>query len=362
VVVIGAGPAGLATSAMLMRRGVSHRVLERGDAVGHTWAHLYDGLVLHTSKELSSLPGLGFSKSVPRFPSRREFVDYLRRYADALALPIETGITVTDVARDGDSWVVTTNNADVIQTRSLVVATGIVANPYEPRFAGRETYRGRVLHAVQYQRADPFTGQRVVVVGAGNSSGDIAVELARAGARVTLSVRSGATVVPREIAGVPIQYLSLVVGALPPGAQRLATRFVAWSSSKLRGRPVLPPAPPSMCPRVPIVGFHLADAIASGAIELRAGLAAFTLDGVRFEDGAEVNCDVVILATGYRAALGVLAPLIQLDSCGFAQRRDRVRSSNQPDLYFVGHNYGIRGGLFNIGRDARLVARLIGGD
>jgi cation diffusion facilitator CzcD-associated flavoprotein CzcO len=358
-VVIGAGPAGLATSAALTRAGVSHRVLERGDDVGHTWANLYDGLVLHTAKRLSALPGLNFPASTPRYAPRRDFLDYLRRYANTFRVPIETRAEVTSARRDGSGWIVRTAAGADVPARKLIVATGIVANPYVPAFAGRDEFRGRVLHSVEYRRPDPFRGQRVLVVGAGNSAGDIAVEVSRAGGQVTLAVRSGATVVPREIAGVPIQYLSIAVGALPPAAQRAAAALMSRASALFNGKPVLPPSPQSVCPRVPLVGLHLADAIRAGSVGLKGGLAEFTSTGVRFDDGSTEWFDVVILATGYRPALGFLGDLIERDSCGFARRSDRVTSSNQPGVYFVGHNYGIQGGLFNIGRDARRVAGLI---
>ena len=94
---------------------------------------------------------------------------------------------------------------------------------------------------------------------------------------------------------------------------------------------------------------------------LRGGVAAFTPDGVQFADGSEQAFELVILATGYRAAVRPLGDLIRLDPCGFAARRQRVVSADQPDLYFVGHNYDTRGGLRNIASDARLAARLIAG-
>src|SRR6186713_1076233 len=96
-VVIGAGPGGLATSRELKRRGVEHAVLERGDAPAHTWANLYDSLVLHTGKHMSALPGLRFPDSTPLFPPRAEFVEYLRRYATTFELPIRTNAEVVEV-------------------------------------------------------------------------------------------------------------------------------------------------------------------------------------------------------------------------------------------------------------------------
>ena len=357
VLVIGAGPAGLATSAALTRAGVGHRVLERGDQVGHTWAHLYDSLVLHTAKRLSALPGLPFPSSTPRFPTRRDLLDYLRRYADTFRLPIDTRTDVVSVRRDGGGWVVRTAAGADLHAGAVVVATGIVANPYEPAIPHRDEFRGRLLHSVDYHRPDSFTGRRVLVVGAGNSAGEIAVELAREGAQVTLAVRTGAIVVPREVAGIPIQYFGVALGALPRSAQRLATSAMGQVSTLLHGRAILPAPPRSVCPRVPLIGLHLADALRARTILLKGGIAAFTESGVQFDDMSEAAFDAVILATGYRAAVGLLGPLIHVDPCGFARRRDRVASDDQQDLYFVGHNYGIQGALYNIARDARIVAR-----
>ena len=102
VVVVGGGPAGLATSAELRRRGVEHVVLERGDTVGYSWANLYDSMTLHTGKHLSHLPRMAFGRHVPLFPSRRDFVEYLQRYVEVLELPVETHRNVTGIERHDD--------------------------------------------------------------------------------------------------------------------------------------------------------------------------------------------------------------------------------------------------------------------
>ncbi len=88
---VGGGPAGLATSQQLRQQRIPHRVLERGDAVGYTWANLYDSLTLHTGKHMSSLPGMPFPPSAPLFVPRRAFLDYLRCYAERFDLPVDTG-------------------------------------------------------------------------------------------------------------------------------------------------------------------------------------------------------------------------------------------------------------------------------
>src|SRR5947209_11771431 len=98
-VVIGAGPAGLATSRELVRHGVEHVVLERGDRVGYSWANLYESLTLHTGKHMSALPGLRLPRSAPLFVPRDAFVTYLSNYASTFALPVRTRWEVTAVER-----------------------------------------------------------------------------------------------------------------------------------------------------------------------------------------------------------------------------------------------------------------------
>jgi thioredoxin reductase len=358
-IVIGGGPAGLACSRELSRRGVGHRVLERGDAVGYTWAHLYDGLVLHTGKHLSSLPGLPFPSSTPLFPSRADFMAYLHHYADLFQVPVETGEDVASVRRDTESWMVQTTSGTERRAKSLIVATGILTNPHVPAIPGRSRFGGSVLHSVEYRRPDPFAGQRVLVVGAGNSSGEICAELADAGVDVTVSIRSGARTIPRQLLGIPVQYLGVALNVLPRSIVRRALAMTSGLSQRVRGSSPLPPAPDSACANVPLIGFHLADGVRNGRIHLRTGVAAFTGAGVRFTDGTEERFDRVILATGYRAALDMLGQLTATDACGFAERRNRVVSTAWPSLYFVGHNYDASGGLRNIARDARLAASLI---
>jgi len=357
--VVGAGPAGLATSRELSRRGVSHVVLERADQVGQTWAHLYDSLVLHTARRLSALPGLLFPAGTPLFPSRVDVLTYLHRYAETFRVPVETQVDVATLRRADGVWTARTTHGAEISARAVVVATGIVSNPYVPEIAQRCRFRGRVLHSVDYRRPDPFIGRRVLVVGAGNSAGEISVELARAGADVTVAVRSGASVVPRTVGGTPIQYLAVVLASLPRPVQRAIASMMTRFSARVGGLSVPPRQMPAGCPALPLIGFHLIDALRAGTIRLKGGLTEFTPTGVRFEDDSEEPFDEVLLATGYNAAVGMLRDLVRLDACGFGRRRNQVVSIDQPDLYFVGHNYDSRGALFNIRRDSQLIAARI---
>ncbi len=368
VLVLGAGPAGLATSQQLERRGIAHRVLERGDQVGHSWAHLYHSLRLHTGKRMSSLPGLPFPRSYPVFIPRHAFWEYLRDYADRFALPVETGSPVSGVRFDHGRWVVTVHGGRggveggggrSFTARALVVATGNIANPQVPPFVGRERFRGRIAHSIEYRQPEPYVGRRVLVVGVGNSGAEIGSELARAGARVTIAVRSGANVVPLTLFGVPIQYVSYWVRKLPRPLQELLVAAVGKVTELRRGPPVLPRPAHSPLEAIPVIGFHLVDAIRAGLVTVAPGVAEFTETGATFTDGSHAAFDDVILATGFAPALAPFGDLIRKDARGFALRHGRVASADHPGLYFVGHNYDATGGLHNINRDARAVARLV---
>ncbi len=356
-VVIGAGPAGLATSYELQRRRVEHVVLERG-AVADSWARLYDSLTLHTGKHMSHLPGMRFPRSAPLFLPRDVFLEYLYGYQRAFALPVQSAREVTSVERDGAQWLVTTNG-ESMRAKAVIVASGIVSNPRIPRLPRLEEFRGEVRHSITYRRPDEVRDKRVLVVGVGNSAGEIASELGRSGVDVTVSVRSGANVVPLQLLGIPIQYFAYVIRSLPRPARAVIVSAMRTLTEMRNGPPVLPRATVGPLDAIPLIGFRLVDAIRNGSVKLRGGIERFTDSGARFIDGSEEAFDVVLLATGFRAAVGFLGPLVSTDDRGFATRRDRVISIDQPNLYFVGHNYDATGGLTNIRRDAPLAAQAV---
>jgi len=360
VVIVGAGPAGLATAYELQRRSIECRVLERGDRPGFTWAHLYDSLILHTGRHLSALPGRPLPRSLPLFVPRAAYADYLADYAKSLHAPIETGVAVTRIEHAGANWQLHTSAGDYT-SRALVMATGIVGNPYVPDFPGRAVYGGQVLHAAAYRRPADLVGPRLLVVGAGNSGGELASELAAAGRAVDIAIRSGVNVVPRDLAGIPTQYLAYAIQHWPRPLQRAIASAVGRLAIWRRGRSPLPRTSLSPIDAIPLLGYHLDDAVRAGRIRVRPGLARLTGSGAAFVDGSTENYDAILLATGYRHELDALGPLVRTDPTGHALRRDRVTSSDHDGLWFVGHNHDATGGLSNIARDAGAVATAIAG-
>jgi hypothetical protein len=168
--------------------------------------------------------------------------------------------------------------------------------------------------------------------------------------------------VPQRLVGIPTQYFGVLLRNMPRRTLLRTMSVVGKVSALIRGAPPLPLPNDSPCAAVPLIGFHLADAVKAGRIQLAPGVSGFTSDGVEFVDGSLGRFDTVILATGYRAALGIVPNNVHRDPCGFALRRDRVVSADAAGLYFVGHNYDVSGGLYNIAKDARLTARFIARD
>ena len=360
VVIVGGGPGGLGVSQQLGARYISNVVLERGERAGWMWEHTYDSLRLHTGKHLSSMPGMAFPAGTSMFPTRLELVRYLEVYVDRFGLPVRTGVEATGLSRDADGWVIEVA-AGVFRAKTVIVATGIMSSPFLPAFEGLASYEGQVMHSTRYRRPDKVPGSSVLVVGIGNSAAEIASELAGAGKEVAVSVRSGANVIPRRVAGIPSQYLGWAMGWLPPGLQRHIVRGTGMAGGLLRRGPSELPRKRMVnpCNDQPVIGNTILGHIKSGRVRVVPGIEEFGTDCVRFSDRSEWGGDAVILATGYRPAMHWMGDYADRDECGFGDRRDRVRSVHHSDLYFVGHNYDGRGGLYNIRIDAQRIARLI---
>ena len=359
VVIVGGGPGGLAVSQQLSERGIAHIVIEKGDGPGWQWGQTYDSLRLHTGKHLSALPGMPFPSGTDLFPSRAAFTSYLQSYTERFDIPLRVGVEARALEREENTWRIKTGE-DWIVARAVVVATGIMTSPVAPCFAGLDAYQGGLIHSSAYRHPSGFTRQRVLVVGIGNSGAEIATELAEAGAGVAVAVRSGVNNVPLSIAGIPSQYLGWAISWLPRAMQQRLTRMVGNVGSLLRGGNPLPRKKGfSDCPDVPLIGMKLANAVKTGRIELLPSIERFGPRGAKFADGTERTFDSVILATGYRAALEWMGAYGARDVCGFAKRRDRVQSQEFSNLYFIGHNYDGRGGLYNITVDAKRIARII---
>jgi putative flavoprotein involved in K+ transport len=365
-VVVGAGPAGLSAAAALRERGVDPLVLERGDAVGTAWrTQRYDRLHLHTVRSLSGLPGLAIPKRFGRWVSRDDFVAYLGAYARRFGIEPRFGVAVERIDRSNGTWRLSTSGGG-LEARHVAVATGFsnVARPAD--WPGVETYRGELLHSVEYRNAERFRGRDVLVVGTGNSGAEIAVDLVVGGAaRVRLAVRTPPNIVRRDRFGVPAQVLGIALGKLPR-----RTRDPIGRSLRRLTIPDLSayglPAPRNGFTQVqetgtiPILDVGIVDAVRSGTVEIVPAVVALEGEDVVLEGGERVRPDAVIAAIGFRPDLEPLVGhLGVLDERGLPLVHGSAEHPNAPGLHFVGIELTLSGLLRTAARDARAVAEAV---
>lgn len=336
-------------AAELARRGLPHRVIERG-RVGEAWHHHYDRLRLHTLKQVSALPGLPMPPDYPDFPSRAQFLAYLQQYAHHFALPIEEGVELRRADIEDGRWMLTTSSG-TLDASMLVMATGIWSAPVRPRLPGEEQFAGPILHSRDYRNPQPFCGQRVLVVGAGNSGAEIAVDLAVHGVKTGIVVRSGVAFVPRPRSAAAMRLVSWGLRTLPPP---LAGRLLRRRDFRHLGLP-LPPGSPLT--HYPVVGYELPQAVAAGRVAVYSELERLETGVVHFRDGRSAPFDAIILATGYRPALDPVAHLIDCDASGRPLLDQHWRSQTNPRLVCIGYAYPtIEGWLQALGRVVRAAA------
>ncbi|MFD9575111.1 ArsO family NAD(P)H-dependent flavin-containing monooxygenase [Streptomyces sp. NPDC059982] len=343
VVVIGGGQSGLAAGYHLRRLGIEHVILDAQTAPGGAWQHTWDSLRLFSPAEFSSLPGrLMPVQPGQTYPDAQHVVDYLADYEKRYDLPVQRGAWVSGVHRDGAFLRVATDGGDW-RARAVVSATGTWTRPFIPAVPGRREYTGRQLHTVQYTNPAEFAGQRVVVVGGGNSGAQIAADLAHAGTDLTWVTQRPPRYLADDIDGRALfDHATARRRALDEG--RTDTGGVASLGDIVA-------VPPVRAAR---------DA---GLLAAKPMFTRLTATGVEWADGTRAEADAVIWCTGFRPALAPFAALRLRGSRGHIATAG-THAVDEPRLHFLG--YGDWTGpasatLIGVGRPARDAAREIAG-
>jgi cation diffusion facilitator CzcD-associated flavoprotein CzcO len=339
-VVIGAGQAGLAGAYHLRRSGlVPERdfvVLDHSPGPGGAWQFRWPSLTYGKVHGMYALPGMELTGADPDRPSAEVIREYFDRYEKAFGLRVRRPVRVRAV-REGDGGRLLVDTSDGMwSTRTLVNATGTWDRPFRPRYPGQESFRGRQLHTAQYAGPEEFAGLRVVVVGGGASGTQHLLEIAPYAASTTWVTRRPP--VFRE-------------GPFDQEAGRAAVALV-----EDRVRRGLPPRSV-----VSVTGLPLTDAVrqglADGVLDRQPMFDRITPDGVEWGDGPggrRVAADVILWATGFRPALGHLAPL-GLREPGGGIRVEGTRAVRDPRVHLVG--YGPSASAVGANRAGRAAAR-----
>jgi thioredoxin reductase len=344
VLIIGAGPAGIAQAYFLQQAGIPYRLIDRAEVVGETWAHLYPSLRLNTTRYFSHMPGKPFPWHYGVFPTGRQYHAYLTEFVREQGIQVELGVEVTRLTPSPDSYCVETNR-DAGVYRDVVLATGRFSQPYTPRIPVLDAYTGAVMHAHEYRDPAEHAGKRVLVVGNGPSGMDISIEIGRHNAPThpaLLAMRTGIVLRRRYPLGLSKHAWLIVTRWLP---ERLsaplldALEHMGYRESALRGIKTPPPglASSSAATRGP----ELIHAVRDGVVIcVGEPLAA---DGQRIQvahlDGETRwhEVDLVILATGYRPALDFLDGIpYEADDQGWP-----LRENSQPYTYSRAYTYDV---------------------
>ncbi|MFD3353114.1 ArsO family NAD(P)H-dependent flavin-containing monooxygenase [Streptomyces fradiae] len=340
VVVIGGGQAGLAAGYHLRRLGLDFVVLDAQAAPGGAWRHTWDSLHLFSPAAYSSLPGrIMPPQPGETYPDAAHVVAYLTDYERRYDLPVVRPARVEAVHRDG-GFLRVESAAGTWRARAVISATGTWWRPFLPAVPGRAGFQSAQLHTVEYRRPADFAGQRVVVVGGGNSGAQIAADLVHGTDLIWVTRHP-----PRYLAD-DIDGRALFDAAT---ARRRALDEGRTDTGGVASLGDIVAVPP------------VREARDAGLLRAQPMFARLTPTGVEWADGTRADADAIVWCTGFRPALSHLAPL------GLRGPRGRIptagtRALREPRLHLLG--YGDWTGpasatLIGVGRPARDAARSI---
>ncbi|MGW4163124.1 NAD(P)-binding domain-containing protein [Streptomyces sp. NPDC004788] len=319
VVVIGAGQAGLSAAYHLRRTGYEPDrdfvVLDHAPRPGGAWQFRWPSLTYGKVHGMHALPGKELTGADPARPSSAVIGDYFADYEETFGLRVHRPVDVTAVREGEQGRLIVETSEGVYAARALINATGTWDRPFWPRYPGQETFRGRQLHTAQYPGPEAFAGQRVVVVGGGASGTQHLMEIAEHAAATTWVTR-------RE-----------PVWREGPFGEVQGRAAVALVEERVRQGL----APQSV---VSVTGLPLNDAVRDarerGILDRQPMFDRITPTGVAWDDGRTVDADVILWATGFRAAIDHLAPL-RLREPGGGIRVEGTRAVRDPRVHLVGY-------------------------
>jgi putative flavoprotein involved in K+ transport len=346
-IIIGGGQAGLSVGYHLSRRNLPFVILDTNDRIGDSWRARWDSLRLFTPACLDSLDGMPFPAPPFSFPTKDEMADYLRTYAEHFRLPVRNSVRVDGLTRDGNRYVIAAGDR-TFEAEHVVVAMANYQQPRVPAFASALSPSIVQMHSVAYRRPSQLQPGGVLLVGAGNSGSEIAMELSRSGHRVLMSGRDTGHV-PFRIDGFAARH----------GLTRFLLRFVfhrVLTTNTPLGRKARPHI---LTHGGPLIRVKPRDLAAAG-VE-RVGKTLGVCDGKpMLEDGRILDVTNVIWSTGFAPSCAWIdLPIFGADG---EPRQERGCVSGEPGLYFVGRQflYAMSSTMIHgVGRDADFVAQTI---
>ena len=368
ICVIGAGAAGLSAARHLKASSIPFEVIERERDVGGIWdaslphSPVYRSAHLISSKPLTEFPDFPMPREYPDYPNHAQALEYLRAYAKALGLYeiIRFGQVVERAERvETGEWRVTLAGGESRTYAGLVVAAGVHRVPSTPVVPGK--FDGEIIHSCGYKTPEIFRKKRVLVVGAGNSGCDIAVEASQHAARTFLSVRRGYHYIPKYAFGRPIDQvgeLSLSL-RLPLFIRRPLNQLLLKAIVGSPDQFGLPRPDHKLLASHPIVNSQILLALGHGDVRPKPDLTALEGREVRFKDGSSEEIDLIVYATGYRVSFPFLEPAHLNSADGRPDFYLHVFHPTYENLFVLGNIQPDSGVWQLMDLQARAVARYI---
>ncbi|XP_043720031.1 probable indole-3-pyruvate monooxygenase YUCCA10 [Telopea speciosissima] len=310
VIVAGAGPTGISTSACLNLQSIPHILLEREDIYCPIWTKKsYDCLHLQLAKQFCELPHMPFPDSYPTYVPRKLFVQYLDNYLTQFNVnPVYNRSIESAAAYDkvAGKWLVKARNLKTDEVEEymstfLVVATGETTDPFIPEMKGIESFKGEILHSTKYKTGEPFANKSVLVVGCGNSGMEIAYDLSNFGARSSIVIRNPRHVMTQWMAYVGLSLFKYLPFELVDEIVLLLSKLWYGDMSKcgIRRPQEAPFTMKDKYGKYPVIDKGTVGKIKSGEIQVLPGISSVEGDEVIFTDGKSYQFDVILFATGF---------------------------------------------------------------
>ncbi|NWF31351.1 NAD(P)-binding domain-containing protein [Streptomyces sp. PKU-EA00015] len=364
VAVIGAGPSGLASLKNLSDLNIPCVGYESHSGVGGIWdidnprSSVYQNTHTITSREVTGYADLPMDRGLPAYPRHDQVRTYLQQYAERFDLRrlIRFDSDVTEVERLPDGWRVTTADGHSQEHSALIIANGHNWHPHLPSFEGK--FDGEILHSRDYTNPAGLAGKRVLVVGAGNSGCDIAVEAAGVSDHVAISMRRGYYFFPKFIFGKPADQVSESSQnlRLPAPVARAAYRTMLKLSIGSPDQFGLPKPDHEPLESPPIVNSLLPYYCAHGRVKVRKAPVRFDGKFVEFSDGTSEEFDTVIMATGFRIHI----PFVGEEHLDWNKGRPDFYllafSPRYDDLFIAGMTDGTGGHFPTVELQSRVIA------
>lgn len=310
--IIGAGPMGLAMAKTLLERGIEFQGFEYHSGVGGLWdidgakSTMYETAHLISSKKMTEFADFPMDESIAEYPSHTELKSYFHAFAEKFGIrphyQFDTEvIDMAPVGQDGEGWTVTWRGKDGVEKSDVfagvLIANGTLTEPNMPTFKGNFT--GELIHSSQYRYATQFADKHVLIIGAGNSGCDIAVDAIHHGKSCDISMRRGYYFVPKYVFGKPADTVGGMINLPMWLKRRIDGLMLKW----FVGNPQkygFPKPDYALYESHPVVNSLILFHAGHGDLKVRPDIDRFDGKTVHFKDGSQQDYDMILAATGYK--------------------------------------------------------------